>query len=224
MWVNPGEVAGDGLDNDGNGYVDDVRGWDFANNDNNPTDDNGHGTHVAGTIGAVGNNAVGVAGVNWNVKIMALKFLGASGSGSLSGAIGALDYAVRMGVKVSNNSWGGGGYNTALAAAIGRAQAAGHIFVAAAGNSATNIDQTASYPASYIQTYNNVVNVAATDSSDQAGELLQLRRHLGDAGRAGGEHPQHHPGQHVQLLQRHVDGRAARGRGDRPVLGRQPHR
>lgn len=156
-----------GTDADGNGYTDDLIGWDFANNDNNPFDDNNHGTHVAGTIGAIGNNGTGVVGVNWQVQMMGLKFLAANGSGSLSGAIGALNYAVNMGVKVSNNSWGGGGFNSTLAAAIGRARDAGHIFVAAAGNSGQNIDNSPSYPASYISSYNNVVNVAATNSSDQ---------------------------------------------------------
>ncbi len=166
VWTNPNEIAGNGIDDDHDGYVDDVHGWDFANNDGDPMDDNNHGTHVAGTIGAVGNNAVGVVGVNWSVQIMALKFLDASGSGYTSNAIGALDFAVAHGAKVSNNSWGGGGYDSSLAAAIGRAQTSGHIFVAAAGNSAQNIDTTASYPASYIQSYNNVVTVAATDSND----------------------------------------------------------
>ncbi|MFM8273634.1 MAG: S8 family peptidase, partial [Gemmata sp.] len=166
MWRNPSEVAGDGIDNDGNGLVDDYFGADFANNDGNPMDDNNHGTHVAGTIGAVGNNGVGVVGVNWNVKIMALKFLSASGSGAISGAISCLDYAVSHGAKLSNNSWGGGGYSSTMAAAIGRAQSAGHIFVAAAGNNGQNNDVTAFYPASYIQSYNNVVTVAATDSND----------------------------------------------------------
>ncbi|MDY3556574.1 S8 family serine peptidase [Gemmata sp. JC717] len=167
IWTNAGEIPGNGIDDDGNGYVDDVHGWDFANNDNDPMDDNNHGTHVAGTIGAVGNNGIGVAGVNWAVQIMPLKFLGASGGGYTSNAIRALDYAVRMGAKVSNNSWGGGAYSTAMAAAIGRARDAGHIFVAAAGNEAKNIDTNPSYPASYIQSYDNVVTVAATDSSDR---------------------------------------------------------
>jgi serine protease len=165
MWRNPGETA-DGIDNDGNGFIDDIFGADFANNDGNPFDDNSHGTHVAGTIGAVGNNGVGVAGVNWSVKIMALKFLTASGSGATSNAVRALDYAVAKGVKVSNNSWGGGGASSTLAAAIDRARAAGHIFVAAAGNAGQNNNTTANYPSNYGLTYDNVVSVAATDQND----------------------------------------------------------
>ena len=166
MWRNPAEVPGDGIDNDGNGIIDDYYGANFvgATNTGNPMDDNDHGTHVAGTIGAVGNNALGVVGVNWNVKIMALKFLDANGSGSTSDAIEALNYAVAHGVKVSNNSWGGGGYSAALFTAISNAQAAGHVFVAAAGNSNVNIDTSPSYPASY--NLANVVAVAATTSTD----------------------------------------------------------
>jgi len=130
MWRNSGEISGDGIDNDGNGYTDDIFGYDFANNDANPFDDQGHGTHVAGTIGAVGNNGIGTTGVNWNTRIMALKFLAADGSGSTAGAISALNYAVRMGANLSNNSWGGGGSSSLLSQAISNARTAGHIFVA----------------------------------------------------------------------------------------------
>ena len=102
MWRNPGEIPGDGIDNDGNGFVDDVYGWDFANNDADPFDDEGHGTHVAGTIGAVGNNGTGVAGVNWQVSLMALKFLGADGSGTTDARSGDDDFlnlvSLRLGV------------------------------------------------------------------------------------------------------------------------------
>lgn len=164
MWRNTSEIAGDGVDNDGNGYIDDIYGYDFANNDANPMDDNGHGTHVAGTIGAVGNNGIGTTGVNWNTRIMALKFLAADGSGSTSSAISALNYAVRMGAQISNNSWGGGGSSSLLSQAISNARNAGHIFVAAAGNSGLNNDTTPNYPSNY--TFDNVVAVAATDSRD----------------------------------------------------------
>jgi subtilisin family serine protease len=170
-WRNPGEVAGDGIDNDRNGFIDDVRGWDFANNDANPMDDNGHGSHVSGTIGAVGNNGVGVVGVNWQVSIMPLKFLDAAGSGSTSAAIAAINYATRMrrdfGINVvaTNNSWGGGGLSTALRDAVDAGAGAGILFVAAAGNESNNNDATPSYPASHPGT--SVISVAATDRSNR---------------------------------------------------------
>src|SRR5262245_60837535 len=129
IWTNPGEIPGDGRDNDGNGFVDDVHGYDFINGDGNPLDDNGHGTHVAGTIGARTNNGVGVAGINWNVRIMALKFLGANGSGSTSDAIRALNYAVQMGSRVSNNSYGDAEFSQAFRNALEAARQADHIFV-----------------------------------------------------------------------------------------------
>ena len=160
MWVNSGEIPGNNIDDDKNGYVDDVYGYDFVNNDSDPFDDQGHGTHCAGTIAAVGNNGIGVAGVNWHAKIMALKFLGTNG-GTTSDAIRALDYAVMMGVKLSNNSWGGGPASQALSVAIDKARLANHIFVAAAGNSYNNNDVDPSYPASYSQ--DNIVAVAAID-------------------------------------------------------------
>ncbi|MBC7771440.1 MAG: S8 family serine peptidase [Pyrinomonadaceae bacterium] len=163
-WINPGEVAGNGIDDDGNGYVDDTRGWDFVNNENNPMDDNGHGTHTAGTVGARGNNGIGVVGVNWQCKLMALKFLNSSGNGSTSGGLSALQYAVAKNVKVSNNSWGGGGFSQSMLNAINASQSIGHLFVAAAGNAGSNNDSSPSYPASY--TAANVIAVAATNNND----------------------------------------------------------
>ncbi|MBN2328104.1 MAG: S8 family serine peptidase [Candidatus Omnitrophica bacterium] len=164
IWVNPGEIPGNGLDDDGNGYVDDIYGWDFANNDNDPDDDHSHGTHVAGTIGAIGYNAIGVAGVIWECKLMALKFLNASGYGATSDAILALQYAVDNGAKISNNSWGGSVYSQTLSEALTYAQAQGHLFVAAAGNSNINVDSYPFYPACY--SHDNVISVAATDKYD----------------------------------------------------------
>ncbi|TAG89144.1 MAG: hypothetical protein EAZ18_21140, partial [Oscillatoriales cyanobacterium] len=164
IWTNPGEIAGDGIDNDNNGYIDDTRGWDFAYNDNNPMDVNGHGTHVSGTIAGKGNNGVGVTGVAWNAKIMPLKFLNDSGSGYLSDAILAINYATAKGVKLTNNSWGGGGYTQALSDAINTAGQQGALFIAAAGNSSLNTDTTPAYPASY--NLSNIISVASTTRTD----------------------------------------------------------
>ena len=161
IWTNTREVAGNGIDDDGNGYTDDIRGWNFVSNNNNPADDNGHGTHVAGTIGAVGNNGIGIAGVAWSVKVMALKFMDATGSGNLSDAVAAIDYARVNGAKVINASWGGGGFSSLLQSAITRFQNAGGVFVAAAGNEGANNATTPSYPANYP----NVISVAASTST-----------------------------------------------------------
>jgi thermitase len=169
IWTNPGETTGDGIDNDRNGYIDDVNGWDFYNNDASVYDPDPvtgagdeHGTHVAGTIAAE-DNTVGVVGVNWQAKIMPLKFLGPTG-GYTSDAVEALNYAVSKGVKISNNSWGGGGRSQSLQDAITRADAAGHLFVAAAGNEGVNNDSTPHYPSNY--TNPNVISVAATNNQD----------------------------------------------------------
>jgi subtilisin family serine protease/subtilisin-like proprotein convertase family protein len=170
IWTNPGEVAGDGVDNDGNGYVDDVHGYDFVNNDGDPMDDNGHGTHVSGTIGAVGNNSLGVVGVNWLSQIMGLKFLGSNGSGPISAAVSALNYATMMrnnygvNIRLTNNSWGGGAFSQAMSDAITASGNAGMLFLAAAGNAASDIDATPYYPASY--NLPSMIVVAATDSKD----------------------------------------------------------
>ena len=164
MWVNPGEIPNNGIDDEGNGYTDDVHGYNFVTNTGNPYDDHGHGTHVAGTIGAVGNNGVGVVGVNWNARIMAVKFLDSSGSGSVANAINAILYASNNGAKVLNNSWGGGGFSQALLDAINSSNQAGAIFVASAGNSANNNDINPAYPASYNAP--NIISVAATDHLD----------------------------------------------------------
>lgn len=163
IWTNTREIAGNGIDDDGNGYRDDIRGWNFVANNNNPMDDNSHGTHVAGTIGAVGNNGVGVTGVAWNVKLMPLKFMDASGGGYLSDAVRAVDYARVNGAKIINASFGGGGFSSAMQSALSRFQQAGGIFVAAAGNEASNNAVVASYPANYELT--NVISVAASTST-----------------------------------------------------------
>ncbi|CAH2574304.1 Thermitase [Planktothrix rubescens] len=165
IWTNPGEIAGDGIDNDNNGYIDDTRGWDFAYNDNNPMDGHGHGTHVSGTIAGKGNNGVGVTGVAWNAKIMPLKMFDDTGSGGYtSNAILAINYATAKGVKLTNNSWGGGGYSQALSDAINTAGQQGALFIASAGNATQNTDVTPSYPASY--NLSNIISVASTTRTD----------------------------------------------------------
>jgi subtilisin family serine protease len=171
MWHNPLDLP-DAFDNDGNGLVDDYYGADFVNNDGDPMDDHYHGTHVAGTIGGVGNNGAGVAGVAWDVQIMALKFLNAQGSGTTSGAIAALNYAVAHGAKISNNSYGGGPFEQIMFDAVQSAAQLGHLFVAAAGNGdflgrAQNNDTTPFYPSGYKPNPDAVIAVAATDRNDK---------------------------------------------------------
>lgn len=164
IWVNADEIPDNGIDDDGNGYIDDRHGIDTYHNDSDPMDDHGHGTHCAGTIGGKGDNQLGVAGVNWNVSIMPLKFLGAGGGGSTLDAITLIDYAVNNGADVINASWGGYFASQALKEAIMRARDAGVIFVAAAGNSASNNDGRPHYPSNYA--LSNVISVAATDEND----------------------------------------------------------
>ncbi len=176
--IDAGDLLNDrrwenGTDEDGNGYRDDLIGWDFVSNDNDPFDDNGHGTHVAGTIGAMGGNGIGVAGVNWNIQMVGLKFLSAAGSGASTGAINAVNYFTDAAIRATgvedfiatNNSWGGGGYSAQMNDAIGRAAQKDILFIAAAGNSALNNDVQATYPANYTTTaiagYEAVVSVAS---------------------------------------------------------------
>jgi subtilisin family serine protease len=177
-WINPGEnctgCRANGVDDDGNGYVDDWRGWDFVNEDNDPFDDHGHGTHVAGTIAAAGNNGVGVAGINWTGRVAALKFLDWFGSGTIADAVRALDYATQKGIKITNNSWGGSENSQALLDAIERFGAAGGLYVAAAGNDGANVDQAPMYPAAYPSSA--IISVAASDSRDQFASFSNVGR------------------------------------------------
>src|SRR5205807_6013055 len=165
MWVNPDEIPGNGIDDDGDGYVDDIHGINTVNNTGDPNDDHGHGTHVSGTIGAVGNNNVGVVGVCWKVQIMACKFLDSSGNGFISDAIRCMDYARSKGAKVINASWGTTTFTSqALHDAIDSLRQAGIIFVAAAGNASQDNGVDPIYPASY--DLDNIISVAATTRND----------------------------------------------------------
>lgn len=163
IWINSRERP-NGLDDDKNGVIDDLHGFNAPDWSGDPRDDNGHGTHVAGTIGARGNNGFGLAGVAWNVKLMALKFLTADGGGATSDAIACIEYAVKNGARIINASWGGPDYSYALERAIRVAGNSGVIFVAAAGNEAANNDYAPSYPANFAG--QNILSVAATTKYD----------------------------------------------------------
>ncbi|MDE0934356.1 MAG: tandem-95 repeat protein [Mariniblastus sp.] len=183
IWTNSGEIAGNGIDDDNNGYVDDFYGYDFDNDDSDPMDDNGHGTHVAGTIGAQGNNSIGVAGVGWDASLMSLKVIG---NGSNADVARAIDYATDNGAKITNNSYGYAGTNvggsSVMSAAIGRAKDAGVLYIVAAGNSRTGIPASDmdgsfnSWPAEYSKVHDNVITVAAIDE----GGAFATYSHWGD--------------------------------------------
>ncbi|MCB0319623.1 MAG: S8 family serine peptidase [Bdellovibrionales bacterium] len=161
IWENTSEIPGNGQDDDQNGYVDDIMGYDFFNGDGDSFDDNGHGTHVAGIIGAHGNNRIGSSGVNWQTRIMPLKFLGADGSGNTSNAIQAIHYAIDNGADILNLSFGGPQASEGLYQAIYRASQNGVLVIAAAGNKGQNIDLYPEYPASF--PLENIISVAALD-------------------------------------------------------------
>ncbi len=188
--TNPGEVPGNGADDDGNGYVDDIHGWDFAGGDNSVFDgvNDDHGTHVSGTIGAVGGNGKGVAGVCWSVKLINAKFLGNQG-GTTANAIKAVDYLTdlktRHGLNMvaSNSSWGGGGFSQGLQDAITRAGDANILFIAAAGNSASNNDATTSYPSGYPNA--NIIAVASITSTGAMSSFSQYGANSVDIGAPG---------------------------------------
>jgi len=187
---NPAEASGaTGVDDDGNGLIDDIYGWDFDGNNNSVFDgvNDDHGTHVAGTIGGVGGNGIGVAGVNWNVKLLDAKFLGSRG-GTTANAIKAVDYftglkAKGLNIVATNNSWGGGGFSQALQDAIERANQAGILFIAAAGNNGTDNDATASYPSNYPNS--NIIAVAAITNTGALASFSQYGATTVDLGAPG---------------------------------------
>ncbi len=183
MWTNPGEIPNNHYDDDGNGYVDDFYGYDFVNHDSEPMDDYGHGTHVAGTIAAKGFNEIGVVGVMWNARLMALKFIRDDGYGPTSAAIEAIEYAINMGVQITNNSWGDDTFNQLLYEVIVLAGAHGQLFVASAGNNWQNTDVDPYYPASY--DLSNIISVAATNYDDGKWSLSNYGASSVDLGAPG---------------------------------------
>lgn len=174
LWRNAAEVAGNGVDDDGNGYVDDLHGFDFVRRRGNPVDVDGHGTHVAGTVAARGHNGEGVVGVAFETKVMGIKFMEGNSGGTSSQAAEAIRYAVRSGAKVINASWGGPGGSTAIRNAISWARSQGVLFVTAAGNEGSDNDRFASYPANY--DLDNIISVAASDRSDRLAEFSNFGR------------------------------------------------
>ena len=191
MWVNSGEIPGDGIDNDANGYVDDIHGIDTVNNDSDPMDDNYHGTHTAGIFGAIGNNGAGLAGVNWDVGIMAIKFLDEEGDGATSDVIEALNYITMMktrsidpvNVVVTNSSWGGTGFSALLHDAISASIDAGILFVTAAGNDSKNNDQIEFYPSTF--NHDGIISVAATTRTDNLADFSNYGSTTVDLGAPG---------------------------------------
>lgn len=166
IWINRGEIDGNGIDDDANGLIDDFYGADFTDDLGSGVDQQGHGTHVAGIIGGQGNNSLGISGVAWNVKIMSLRFIGSSGYGSSINAARAIDYAVANGAKIINASWGAiGAQSSIIEEAIKRARDQGVLFVAAAGNDGVNTDNNNFYPAGF--EVSNIISVGASDSNDQ---------------------------------------------------------
>jgi hypothetical protein len=224
IWVNPYDAA-DGSDNDGNGYVDDIRGWNFVDNNNQiyKAGADSHGTHVAGTIGGIGGNGKGVAGVCWSgIKMISGKFLGSNG-GTTANAIKAIDYMTdlktrhNLNLVATNNSWGGGGFSQALQDAITRAGNANILFIAAAGNSGADNDTTPELSGELSQQQHHRGRVDHLQRRDV--ELLPVRRELGRHLRArlgdlvdGAGAPEGQVRVRLRQLQRHLDGRAPRRR------------
>ena len=193
IWTNQKEIAGNGKDDDANGFIDDINGWDFHGNDNNPNDETssanpGHGTHCSGIIGAVGNNNLGISGINQHVSIMPIRFLGADGSGDLFSSTKAIDYAISNGAHIISASWGAPATKAMaqpIIEAIERANQKGVLFVAAAGNEGASNDTTPSYPAN--AGLSNVINVAASNPSDKKPSWSNLGRLTVDLASPGDE-------------------------------------
>lgn len=185
IWTNPDEIPGNGLDDDNNGYIDDTHGWDFYDHDNDPSDWLDHGTHVAGILGAISGNNTGIVGINWNAKLMPLK-AGCNSQGELNTAaiIAAIEYATANGAHLLNNSWGGRIYSQLTYEAIEAARDAGKLFIAAAGNDASNNDVSPFYPASY--SLDNIVAVLSTNHNDSLSSFSNFGGNSVDVGAPGG--------------------------------------
>lgn len=183
IWVNTEEIAGNGIDDDNNGYIDDMHGINAKTKKGDPKDDNGHGSHVAGIMGATGNNAEGISGINQKIAIVGCKFLDAGGGGSISDAITCMDYYLQLKTRArrpvnlvaTNNSWAGGGYSQAMMDAITAHKDAGILFMAAASNEGNNNDETEIYPANYPSS--NVISVAATNHKDILSDFSNYAKH-----------------------------------------------
>ena len=237
MWRNEADCNGNGVDDDGNGFVDDCHGIAPINGNSDPMDDNAHGTHVAGTIGAVGNNGIGVVGVNWNVQLMPCKMFDADGNGSLAAAIACLDYVAMMkdrGVNIvaTNNSWSDNEYSAALRDAIDAHRQRGILFIAAAGNyyqcaddpyecrTDTDNDRKPTWPASFYLP--NIISVANSRRLRLPERGLRPRPAHRPPRRPRDLHPQHDAREHVRLLHGNVDGHAARHRRRGAAQGAEP--
>ncbi|MFQ5627373.1 MAG: S8 family peptidase [bacterium] len=187
IWRNPGETGdgkeNNGIDDDNNGFVDDARGWNFERDTKDPADSHGHGSHVAGTVGAVGNNGKGVVGVNWQVTLMPLRFIGTNGFGEADDAIRAIIYAADNGANIMSNSWGGDPFMQSMEDAIRYARDKNVLFVAAAGNDDRDNDRFFHYPSNY--QVENVIAVAAANASDGLANFSNTGREMVDLSAPG---------------------------------------
>jgi serine protease len=180
MWVNPGEIPGDGIDNDGNGVIDDVHGYNAFDDNGDPMDGQGHGTHCAGTIAGVGNDGQGVVGVSPNASLMAVKIFNDEGSTDAAAIIRGIQYATKMGARITSNSWGGPIPNAGIRQAFAESPA---LHLVAAGNSGTNNDWFPSFPANY--NLDSIISVAATDHNDGLADFSQYGARNVDLGAPG---------------------------------------
>lgn len=218
VWVNAAELNGSaGVDDDQNGYIDDVYGWDFIDNDGYPVDYDQHGTHLAGIIAARGNNGIGISGVMWSARIMPLRFLGVTGTGDVAKAAEAIEYAADNGARIINASWGGYDYSNTLYNAIDDARKKNVLVVAAAGNETMNNDINAFYPASF--SLSNIISVAATNQNDSIAYFSNFGAASVDLGAPGvyiySSVPVFSYGDPVTIYSENFDGNS----GDLPLLG-----